>query len=476
MSLRVRFAPSPTGSLHVGNARTALFNWLYARKEHGRFILRVEDTDLQRSTDESVASILADLRWLGLNWDEGHDAGGPHAPYRQSQRLESYRQLAQELVKAGRAYLCYDSEAELETDRQDWLVEHVKKRHPHRDLSPDQRAEFEAQGRKPSVRFATDDLLGEVVYDDIVRGEVRVELAEIRDFNLLKSDGMPMYNFAVVADDHAMDITHVIRGEDGISNTPRQLLLYQALSWTPPQFGHVSFILGPDGQKLSKRHGGGSIADLRERGYLPEAVVNYLGLLGLGGQGEGEEIFSLAQLTEMFASDRLIKKASIFDFGKLDFLNGHYLRLKSGEELAQLAAPFLKDITAPSHAWLIEALELFKGNAQHLSELAQPIRDVFLDVAPSQDSLRSAQAFTQPLAPAQAAMSALLDFPADAVGIQAKLKEAQKASGVKGKDFYMPLRLALTGVEHGPELPRLMLLLGGERIQRRLAAFIKAMA
>jgi nondiscriminating glutamyl-tRNA synthetase len=286
-----------------------------------------------------------------------------------------------------------------------------------------------------------------------------------------------MYNFACVADDHAMQISHVIRGEDGISNTPRQLLIYQALGWQPPQFGHVSFILGPDGQKLSKRHGGSSVKELREGGYLPEAVVNYLGLLGLGGHGEGEEIFSLAQLVEMFSIDRLIKKSAMFDYGKLDFLNAHYLRLKSGAELRALALPFLAAFDAPSPAWLEEALDVLKSNARHLGEFQAPLVSLLDDeffLGP--EAVAEAKAFASAHAAAAALKSAFSTegFPSTSDEAKARYKSAQKASGIKGKDFFMPTRLALTGEAHGPEIVRLIPLIGEQRCLKRLDAFLAA--
>jgi nondiscriminating glutamyl-tRNA synthetase len=478
MSIRIRFAPSPTGILHVGNARTALFNWLFARKEKGSFILRIEDTDLARSTQESIDGIVKDLQWLGLDWDEGYAKGGQYGPYRQSEKLAQYWAAAEKLVAAGKAYYCYENEQELESDREDWLKEHLKKRHPHRNLDAAQRAHFEAEGRKPSIRFATDDLKGEVVYQDLVRGDVKVDLSEIRDFNIIKSDGMPMYNFACVIDDQAMAISHVIRGEDGISNTPRQILLYQALGIEPPRFGHVSFILGPDGQKLSKRHGSSSVAELRAAGYLPEAVVNYLGLLGMGGHGEGEEIYSLEMLASMFSPDHLIKKSAIFDYGKLDFLNAHYIRLKSGAELHALCAPFLGDFQAPSDAWLDEALDLLKANARHLGEVAEPLKalvdeDFFL----GPNAKAEAAAFPSAKGAVEALKSSFLGegFPKSAEEAKARYKSAQKASNIKGKDFFMPTRIALTGSAHGPEIVRMIPLIGESRCLKRLDAFLKAL-
>jgi nondiscriminating glutamyl-tRNA synthetase len=463
VSLRVRFAPSPSGDLHVGNARTALFNWLYARKEGGRYIFRIEDSDADRSDEGSIAAILESLRWLGLTPDEGESLGGPNPPYRQSQALALYQEAAKPLLDAGRAYWCYDSAEESEAERQQLQhhPEQRKKRHPHRGLDEAGRAALKAQGRVPSLRFATDDLHGVAAWEDGVRGRVAVDLAEIRDFNLLKSDGTPMYNFACVVDDHRMGITQVLRGEDGISNTPRQLLLFQAFGWTAPSYSHVSFILGPDGQKLSKRHGDTGIARFKDKGYLPEALLNYLGLLGLGGEGEGSEVFSLEDLQARFSPDKLVKKASVFDYGKLDFLNAHWLRQQDGptllRELRELPAVVLP-MAVPDER-LARACDVFKGNAVTLVDLAKELIGFYtrpLQVAGSPAAL--------------AAVAALAPWPAEEAGFKAALKAAQTASGLKGKDFFMPVRVALTGQEHGPELPKLLDLLGPEETLWRLGA------
>jgi nondiscriminating glutamyl-tRNA synthetase len=474
--LRVRFAPSPSGDLHVGNARTALFNWLYARKAGGTYIFRIEDTDLDRSDEGSIQAIMASLRWLGLDPDEGEGVGGPHGPYRQSRALSLYLEAAELLLAQGRAYWCFDNHDEQEAERQH-LQHHPedrKRRHPHRDLSPAEQQAFRLQDRKPALRFATDDLRGPISWADGVRDTITFDLDEIRDFNLMKSDGTPMYNWACVVDDHRMGITDVLRGEDGISNTPRQLLLYRALGWEPPRFSHLSFILGSDGLKLSKRHGDTGIRAFRDKGYLPEALLNYLGLLGVGGDGEGSEVFTPAELAARFAPEKLVKKASVFDTGKLDFLNATWIRAKSGAELRVLAAEFLQGLDAPSDAWVEQALESNKGNAVHLTDLRRALDVLLLPLEHGPACLEQARAFAQPAAPARAALDALAAWPSDEAGFKAALKAAQAASGVKGKDFFMPLRLALTASEHGTELPRILALLGPERVKARLQDFLKA--
>jgi nondiscriminating glutamyl-tRNA synthetase len=478
MTLRVRFAPSPSGDLHVGNARTALFNYLYARHSGGTYVFRIEDSDADRSDEDSIRAILGSLEWLGLTPDEGEGLERrPHPPYRQSQALELYQKGAQALLDSGRAYWCFDLAEEQEAERERLLhaPQERKRRHPHRDLDAAGRERLLKEGRKPALRFATDDLDGEVGWDDGVRGPIRFELSEIRDFNLLRGDGTPMYNWACVIDDHRMGITDVLRGEDGISNTPRQLLLYRALGWEAPRYSHVSFILGPDGQKLSKRHGDTGISKFRAKGYLPEALLNYLGLLGLGGEGEGAEVFSLQDLVERFEPGRLVKKASVFDYGKLDFLNAHWLRAQEPKRLAALAAPFLEGLAVPSPEWLELAVETLKGNAVVLKDLRAPLEALLAPAGADPAVLAAARAFPDPKAPAQAALDRLsAQWPADEEGFKAALKEAQKTGGVKGKDFFMPLRLALTGSEHGPELPKLLNLLGLQRVQDRLKAYLAA--
>src|SRR5215813_10125613 len=339
--MRVRFAPSPTGQLHVGNARTALFNWLLARGQRGTFILRIEDTDAERSTRESETAIIRDLRWLGLDWDEGPDVDGPHGPYRQSERLHLYASYAAELLAADKAYHCFCSTAQLEAERQEALATGRPAHYAGtcRRLSKAQAAARMAAGERPAIRFRVPHE-HDVVFTDAVRGEVRFQSEVIGDPVIVRADGHPAYNYAVVVDDALMEITHVIRGEDHISNTPRQLLLYEALGWSPPAFGHVSMVLGPDHSKLSKRHGATSVSEFRERGYLPEALANYLALLGWS-PGDGEELIPLDEMAKRFRIDDVGKSAGVFDPEKLAWVNRHYLKAASDDRLARLAVPFL---------------------------------------------------------------------------------------------------------------------------------------
>ena len=348
--MRVRFAPSPTGQLHVGNARTALFNWLLAHGKDGTFVLRVEDTDAERSTRESEQSILEDLRWLGLEWDEGPDVGGPHGPYRQSERLHLYASYANELLAGNHAYYCFCLPDKLDADRQaDLAAGQPPKYHGTcRSLSREEAESRIEAGERPVIRFRVPES-EEVRFQDLVRGEVVFNTSVIGDPVIVRSDSRPQYNFAVVVDDALMEVTHVIRGEDHISNTPRQILLYQALGFTPPEFAHLSMVLGPDHTPLSKRHGATSVAEFRARGYLPEALVNYLALIGWsprtdGGSGENDaELLPVDEMARRFAIEDVGHSAGVFDIEKLAWMNRHYMKAAAP---ARLAAESLRYFTA----------------------------------------------------------------------------------------------------------------------------------
>ncbi|MDI3299684.1 MAG: glutamate--tRNA ligase, partial [Bacillota bacterium] len=325
--VRVRFAPSPTGYLHLGGARTALFNWLFARHHGGSFILRIEDTDRQRSSEASVRAITEGLRWLGLDWDEGPEAGGAFGPYFQSQRQQGYRQAAASLLERGLAYPCYCTAEELELRRKQALAEGRAPRYDRRclRLSAAERERLEREGRRPALRLLAPDE-GVTVVHDLVRGDVEFENAAVMDdFVIMKSDGFPTYNFAAVVDDAAMRVTHVLRAEEHLSNTPKQLAVYRALGLEPPAFGHLPMILAPDRSKLSKRHGAIAVEEFRERGYLPEAMVNYLALLGWS-PGDEEEFFTREELVARFDLDRVGRQPAVYDVEKLTWMNAHYLR------------------------------------------------------------------------------------------------------------------------------------------------------
>ena len=356
--MRLRFAPSPTGHLHVGNARTALFNWLLARGAGGAFLLRIEDTDAERSTAASEASILEDLRWLGLSWDEGPDIGGPFAPYRQSERTASYRAHAQQLLEQGLAYRCFCSVEQLESERRAALASGQTTRYSGRcrTVSREQAEARLAAGERAAIRFRVPESR-EVVFEDAVRGVVRFNTDAIGDPVIVRSDGMPAYNFAVVIDDASMGVTHVIRGEDHISNTPRQLLLYEAFGFAPPTFAHLALVMGPDHSPLSKRHGATSVAEFRAKGYLPEALVNYLALVGWSPrgaaagdpQGGATELMPIDELARRFSLDAVGLSAGVFDEEKLAWVNRHYLKEAGAERLAALSVEFLQAAGVAAH-------------------------------------------------------------------------------------------------------------------------------
>ena len=461
--MRLRFAPSPTGQLHVGNARTALFNWLLARRHAATFILRIEDTDFERSTQESERGIIEDLRWMGLDWNEGIDAGGVKGPYRQSERLDLYRTHAQELIASGHAYHCFCSAETLEADRQAALKAGRPPMYPGtcRSIPPDEARRRVQDGEPAVIRFRVPDRR-EVVFDDIVRGRVRFETEVIGDPVLVRSEGIPAYNFAVVVDDALMEITHVIRGEDHISNTPRQILLYEAFGWTPPAFAHVSLVLGPDHSPLSKRHGATSVKEFRERGYLPEALTNYLALLGWS-PGEGEELLPLEELARRFELEKVGHSASVFDTEKLAWVNRHYLRLADPSRLAQLAAPSLEregwvsDPTEQDMDYLARVVPLAAASIDRLEQVPARLRFLF--------DYSSARALTDPAIQAEvgepkarAVIEALHDELASAPRLldkdlfRAAAARVRERTGQKGKALFHPIRLALTGEAEGLEL------------------------
>ncbi len=484
-SVRVRFAPSPTGPLHIGGARSALFNWLLAKKYGGRMIVRIEDTDLERSSRESEENILDALLWLGLDWDEGIRKGGEHGPYRQTERLNIYTEAAQKLLSEGQAYYCYCTEEELEAERQACLARGEMPRYLGRcrDLSEEDRRKFEAEGRKKTIRFRVPDNEN-IVVEDLVRGNVVFESNGIGDFVIVKSDGIPTYNFAVVLDDALMGITHVVRGEEHLSNTPRQLMLYRALNFTPPAFAHVSLILGRDRSKMSKRHGATSIEAYKGQGYLPEALVNFLVLLGWSPVGE-EEIFTLEELVEQFSLDRVAKNPAVFDIDKLNWLNGHYIRKSSVERITDLAIPFLRqagfvtgDVTPETYDWL----KMVVASVQEYLAFVAQITDhvgIYFDDRVTMENDEALGVLKDESVPA--VMAAFRQKIAEMEEITPEntrdmLKALTKQLKLGGKKVYMPIRVALTGKTHGPELYYIIPILGRDRILVRLAQTVEGQA
>lgn len=464
--IRVRFAPSPTGHLHIGNARTALFNFLFAAAQGGTMILRIEDTDLERSREEMIGEICKDLSWLGLTWSEGPDVGGPLGPYRQSQRFRLYEEAAHRLVEEGKAYPCYCTEAELEAKKKQALAEGKTPRYDGhcRGLNAEARAGFDAKGLKPVLRFKVDP--GEVVFRDLIRGDVRVDASLYGDFIILRQDRTPTFHLSVCVDDGLMKITHVIRGEDHLSNTPRHILLFKALGFEIPQFAHLSLIAGKGGELLSKRLGAMSLAEYRTLGYPAEALVNYLALLGWSPP-EGNEILAPEDLKKMFNLLKVHHSAACFDSDKLNWLSGEHLRRIPDADFVSRARPYYQGSCAlPDEAFL-----LFKENIRCFSEIEERL-SVF---DPGLEVPESALGIVKE---AKDLLSGALDFiRSEGAGSYAKMMESLKQkTGRKGKNLFMPLRLALTGKEHGPEMARLIPLLGAELCQRRLERAISVCA
>ena len=469
---RVRFAPSPTGELHVGNARTALFNWMFARHHGGSFVLRIEDTDESRSALSYQINLLTDLKWLGLDWDEGPDANGHYGPYRQSERLDIYAHHLKQLIAADLVYPCYCSEEELEEERQALIL---SKRMPRymgkcRNLTQMQREALAAQGRKPSYRFKVPQTI--IEFDDLIRGPIKFEGEAIGDFIIVRSNGMPAYNFAVVIDDHLMAITHVIRGEDHLSNTALQIMLYRALGFKPPAFAHHCLILGKDHAKLSKRHGSVSVGEFRKRGFLPEALINYLGLLG-SSFADGREVLSQAEMVEAFSLERASKSGAVFDEEKLRWLNALYIRSLATDELISRLGPFLREAGYQTDAleprWLTRVIEAVKDELTTLADVGGHIAlffDEHYEITPDAKLILDAEK-------SRKVVRAFGEYLADAAGspqeiYAAAIKHAKEKSGVKGRDLFMPVRAALTGRVKGPELDKVFAILGKDSAWKRL--------
>ncbi len=481
-SVRVRYAPSPTGYPHVGNIRTALFNWLFARRSGGSFIVRIEDTDVARKVKGTVEAILEGLSWLGLDWDEGPDVGGKFGPYFQSQRLELYREAAERLVSQGDAYYCYCSPQRLEEMR----AEQVRDKQPLgydrrcRNLSPEERAKKEAEGITPVVRFQT-PLTGQTGFNDLIRGQVVFDNNTLDDFVLLKSDGYPTYHLANVVDDHLMEISHVLRAEEWLSSTPRHLLLYQALEFEPPQFAHLPMLLGADRAKLSKRHGASSITEYREQGYLPEAMVNFLALLGWS-LDDKTELLSRQELINNFSLERVSRTAAIFNHEKLYWMNGVFLRELSHEDLLQKIIPFLesglpKEVNRPiSKEYVSRIVPLTRERISTLAEAATYANFFFLDKLEYDASLLIGKKMTiettlKALKAAQEKLSLLESFDHDS--LEGTLRPLADELGLNAGQLFSPLRVATTGRTAAPPLFETMVVLGKERCLERIRVAIE---
>ena len=471
-SVRVRFAPAPTGLLHIGNARTALFNHIFAKHHDGIFILRIEDTDIERSTETSIDAILKDLKWLGIRWEEGPDQGGPEGPYRQSQRLSLYRGYADQLLKEGRAYKCFCSPERLESLRKEQLSKGKMPRYDGRchSLSEREISKMESEGQPPVLRFHVKR--GSIAFQDLVHGRMTFDAEGIGDFIIVRSDGMAAYNFACVIDDTLMHVTHVIRGDDHLSNTPRQILLYQALSWEPPAFAHHPLILGPDRSPLSKRHGATAVSQYREEGFLPEALLNYLVLLGWTSPS-GEEVLSPEKIIEEFSLPAISRSAPVHSLKKLEWLNSIYIREKDEASLAKLLLPYLEragiSVNALDRNYLKQMFGILKENLVVLSQVEEYLGIFFDEKFFLEDGAKTILSDSGNRETLRQVLQVVESSPEITVDTWPSLHaQLENKTGRKGKDLFAPFRAAVTGKTKGPELAKTLPLLGKERIIRRL--------
>jgi glutamyl-tRNA synthetase/nondiscriminating glutamyl-tRNA synthetase len=497
MKPRVRFAPSPTGMLHVGNARTALYNWLFAKHNGGTAILRIEDTDVERSEARYEALLIEDLHWLGLTWEEGPGTngvamGGSHGPYRQSERLAIYAEHTEKLLKEGKAYRCFCTPEQLEAERAAAAAAHQPQVYSGRcrAIATEESERRAAAGELYAVRLRIPD--HPIRFHDLVRGEVEFAADAVSDPVLVRSSGMPVYNYVVAVDDALMEITHVIRGDDHVSNTPKQVAIYEAFGWKVPEFAHLSTILGSDRERLSKRHGATSIASFREMGYLPEALMNYLALLGWGAEGGMRETFTPEELVREFRLERVTASPAVFDTAKLDWLNRHYLKLRPIAEIARLAWPYFEQagylaprgkVTAEIADWFERLVAAFLPGVDHLDQLPGKAAFVFaLDAAKTRADAEKAAILSsdagQRVAGAFAARAMAEPGPITAERFKALMNEVKAETGAKGKDLFHPVRILLTGAHSGPEFDKIIPLmedgaalgLGVKSVSERAAA------
>ena len=473
--VRVRYAPSPTGHLHIGNARTALFNYLFARHHGGDFIIRIEDTDQKRNIEDGEKSQLDNLSWLNIDWDESPDKPGEYGPYRQSERKDIYQPLVDQLLASNLAYKCYCTEEELETERESQRSRGQIPRYNGKcaHLTPEQQAAKEAEGITPVVRFRVPKG-EEYTFDDIVKGNITFESDSVGgDFVILKRDGMPTYNFAVAVDDHLMKITHVLRGDDHIANTPKQLMVYEAFGWTPPRFGHMTLIINTEtGKKLSKRDETilQFIEQYRELGYLPEAMFNFISLLGWSPVGE-EEIFSQEEFIKIFDADRLGKSPAAFDNKKLEWISNQYMKQLDRKTMAEMALPYLieaglveENPSAEKQAWVEELVSLYQPQMSYAKEIVELSSLFFNDTLTFDDAAKEVLSDEQVPEVLEAFKKELNDLEEfDVPAIKKAIKAVQKETGAKGKKLFMPIRVAVSGQMHGPELAETILLLGKDQ-------------
>ena len=481
--VRVRYAPSPTGNLHIGNARTALFNYLFAKHYGGDFVLRIEDTDFKRNKEEGERSQLKYMDWLGLDYDEGIGKEKEFGPYRQSERIEIYQKYAEQLLAEDKAYKCYMTAEELEAEREEQVANGLPPRYSgkHAHLTKEEQEQFEKEGRKPSIRIRVPQDRT-YSFNDMVKGELSFEGKDFGDFVIVKNDGVATYNFAVAIDDHLMEISHVLRGDDHVSNTPKQLVVYEALGFKPPIFGHMTLIVNENKKKLSKRDE--TIIQFIEQyddlGYLPEALFNFITLLGWSPEGE-QEIFTREEFVKIFDEKRLSKSPAFFDNNKLTWINNQYIKAQPLERIVNLALPFfVKEGVATqeevdnNRAWYEKLISLYQPQMSYGAEIVELTKQFFveeikfdeeeLEILKQETTVAVFEDFLEKLEVAG-------DFSSE--NIKTLIKTIQKDTGVKGKNLFMPIRIASTGSMHGPELNTSLELLGRDRVVARVKAALE---
>ena len=481
--VRVRYAPSPTGNLHIGNARTALFNYLFAKHYGGDFVLRIEDTDFKRNKEEGERSQLKYMDWLGLDYDEGIGKEKEFGPYRQSERIEIYQKYAEQLLTEDKAYKCYMTAEELEAEREEQIANGLPPRYSgkHAHLTKEEQEQFEKEGRKPSIRIRVPQDRA-YSFNDMVKGELSFEGKDFGDFVIVKNDGVATYNFAVAIDDHLMEISHVLRGDDHVSNTPKQLVVYEALGFKPPVFGHMTLIVNENKKKLSKRDE--TIIQFIEQyddlGYLPEALFNFITLLGWSPEGE-QEIFTREEFVKIFDEKRLSKSPAFFDNNKLTWINNQYIKAQPLERIVNLALPFfVKEGVATqeevdnNRAWFEKLISLYQPQMSYGAEIVELTKQFFveeikfdkeeLEILKQETTVAVFEDFLEKLEVAG-------DFTSE--NIKTLIKTIQKDTGVKGKNLFMPIRIASTGSMHGPELNTSLELLGRDRVVARVKSALE---
>jgi nondiscriminating glutamyl-tRNA synthetase len=480
--VRVRYAPSPTGHLHIGNARTALFNYLFARNQGGKFIIRIEDTDKKRNIAGGEESQLKYLKWLGMDWDESVDVGGEYGPYRQSERNEIYQTYYNQLLDNGHAYKCYCTEEEIAAEREEQTE---RGETPHysgkcRHLTAEERAKLESEGREPSLRIIVPE--GKTyTFEDMVKGTVSFESEGMGDWVIIKKDGTPTYNFAVTIDDYLMKISHVLRGDDHISNTPKQLMIYEALGWEPPVFGHMTLIVNESRKKLSKRDESiiQFIEQYEELGYLPEALFNFITLLGWSPTGE-EELYSKEEFIKIFDANRLSKSPALFDTNKLTWMNNQYMKKIEVDRVLELSMPHLvkagvlsESLTDEEHQWARGLVSLLQEKMSFAAEIVELSDMFFKEEAEYEEDAKevlTGETVPEVLKAFSEELEKLDNFKADE--IKAAMKAVQKSTGQKGKNLFMPIRAAVSGQTHGPDLPQAIELLGKVKVLNRIQKII----